>query len=81
VAAHTRQAFDHLLHARRLQAELAQHSSRDAPLLANQTQQEVFCTYVIVVQTLGLFVRKTEHTASPLRKALHLIGHRSTSEP
>src|SRR5258708_28923355 len=46
-------------------AEIAQHRSRDACILAHKAKQEVFSADVIVLEALGIFPRKSQDPPGP----------------
>src|SRR4051794_10215456 len=70
-----RHALDQFLDTPLFQTEFTQHTPGDTSLFADQPQQQVFRSDVVVLKPFGFFLRQTQNAPRSLRKALHLIRH------
>jgi hypothetical protein len=71
VLAGASKAFDDLFHARGFKPQFAQDPGGYAALFADQTEQQVLGTNVIVAHALGLMVGEAEHASCSLSEAIH----------
>ena len=65
--------LDSRTNLRQLHAHVAQHAGGDPITFANETQQKMLCTNVVVVETLSLFLRQRQHLPGALCELVELI--------
>ena len=71
VLTRTGQPLDDLLHAVGFQAQLAQNASGDATFFADQAQEQVFGTNIVMAHALSFLVSQAENPTRPLCKTFH----------
>jgi hypothetical protein len=69
--------LDGRAHLVELDAEVRQHLRRHAVALADEAQQQVLGTDVVMVETLGLFLGQREDTARTLGEFVEPVSHSS----